>query len=474
MISGDYKLLLVCLIFFLVSGHTLQVSAQDDLFFSEYCEGSSNNKYVEIFNGTDIPISMSSYNVQIAFNADPWIIPMSLSGTLPTGEVYVVCSSMADESITSRADLVTEFLHFDGNDAVGLFRAGVLIDIVGRQGEDPVSGWDVAGTAAATRDHVLLRKWNVTSGNTNWTASAGSDSTNSEWIVCDQDMFSYLGYHLTSPGLPPAVFFEPLCTNMFTTAHNPLTFSVTAMELEGDSITLEAVSLPIGSSFTNATGTSQVTSALEWTPASTGVFSAVFSATDKDGSCTLAANINVTPPWSGSIWINEIHYDNDGADTNEGVEVAGVAGTDLSAYTLYFYNGADSQTYDSNARLDLFGLIDNERRGYGAAWFPHNGIQNGSPDGVALVRSDCWPQVVIQFLSYEGSFMAANGPALGVQSLDINVVEPADSLVGYSVQLHGPGTNYCQFEWSGPQPHSRGEFNPGQRITVPGMFMIVR
>lgn len=470
----NHNVLLLGLMALSVVGCAMQLLAQDDLFFSEYCEGSSRNKYVEIFNGTDGPIVLSSYNVQIGHNGEPWIFPMSLSGTIAAGDVYVVCNSMAHGSITSRADMLTEFLNFDGNDAVGLFKAGILIDVVGRPGENPVSGWDVAGIAAATTDHTILRKWSVPCGNTNWTTSSGSDPTNSEWVVCNQDVFSYLGSHLTIPGIPPAVVFQPFCTNMSTVVSNVLSFSVTATEPEGDSITLQALSLPTGSSFTTATGTVQLTDTFQWTPHATGVFSAVFVASDKDGSCSLAAQIVVTTPWSGPVWINEIHYDNDGADTNEGVEVAGIAGTDLSAYSLCFYNGADCETYDSNASLDLSGQLDNERRGYGAAWFSYNGIQNGSPDGIALVRTDCWPNPIIQFISYEGSFMAADGPAIGVQSVDIAAVEPADTAVGHSLQLTGPGTNCCDFEWTGPIEHSRGKLNTGQRIMVPGTFFIVK
>ena len=71
-----------------------------------------------------------------------------------------------------------------------------LIDIIGTQtGGDPGSGWDVAGVANATKDHTLVRKSSVSAGNTDWSSSAGTTSSNSEWTVYDLHTWSYLGSH---------------------------------------------------------------------------------------------------------------------------------------------------------------------------------------------------------------------------------------------------------------------------------------
>lgn len=124
------------------------------------------------------------------------------------------------------------------------------------------------------------------------------------------------------------------------------------------------------------------------------------------------------PPPSNAAFINEIHYDDAGADTGEGVEIAGVAGTDLTGWSLVLYNGNGGASYGTIA---LAGVIDDEDDGYGALGFAVPGLQNGSPDGVALVDGD---GRVVQFLSYEGSFTATNGPAQGLTSTDIGVAEP--------------------------------------------------
>ena len=94
------------------------------------------------------------------------------------------------------------------------------------------------------------------------------------------------------------------------------------------------------------------------------------------------------------VFINEIHYDNVGADFDEGVEIAGPAGTDLSGWSLLFYNGSNGAPYMQAA---LAGVIDDEQDGYGALAFSIAGIQNGSPDGLALLDA---ADNVLQFHSY--------------------------------------------------------------------------
>ena len=106
--------------------------------------------------------------------------------------------------------------------------------------------------------------------------------------------------------------------------------------------------------------------------------------------------------FSQTVFINEIHYDNTGTDANEGIEIAGPAGTDLTGWTLVPYNGNNGLLYSATS---LSGTIPDQMGGYGTLWFPIVGLQNGSPDGVALVDGS---SVVIQFLSYEGSFTATN------------------------------------------------------------------
>jgi uncharacterized protein len=100
------------------------------------------------------------------------------------------------------------------------------------------------------------------------------------------------------------------------------------------------------------------------------------------------------------VFINEIHYDNFGTDANEGLEIAGPAGTDLSTFTLTLYNGSGGVVYGS---IPLSGVIPNQSNGYGTLCFfglPSNSIQNGAPDGMSLSNATS-----VYFISYEGTFV---------------------------------------------------------------------
>ncbi len=158
------------------------------------------------------------------------------------------------------------------------------------------------------------------------------------------------------------------------------------------------------------------------------------------------------------IFINEIHYDNAGSDSGEGIEVAGPAGTNLSGWTVALYNGSSSQLSVYNT-INLTGVIPDQGNGFGTLSFLQAGIQNGAPDGLALVDAG---SSVVQFLSYEGSFTAASGPAMGLTSTDIGVSETGSTAAGDSLQLTGSGSTYEDFTWATPAPNTFGAVNTGQ------------
>jgi predicted extracellular nuclease len=166
------------------------------------------------------------------------------------------------------------------------------------------------------------------------------------------------------------------------------------------------------------------------------------------------------------VFINEIHYDNIGADSGEAIEVAGPAGTDLTGWSLVLYNGNGGAAYNTTA---LTGVIANQQGGFGTVSYPVTGIQNGSPDGIALVNGGS----VVQFLSYEGSFVAVDGVASGLTSTDIGVSEPSDTPVGNSLQLVGTGNAYGDFTWAAAQPNTFGAVNTGQSFGGPVAPMLV-
>jgi SprB repeat len=166
---------------------------------------------------------------------------------------------------------------------------------------------------------------------------------------------------------------------------------------------------------------------------------------------------------NGPVWINEIHYDNVGGDAGEFIEIAGRAGTNLAGYDLFFYNGATSMmggTYDNEP---LSGVIPDQSNGFGTLAFFIPGIQNGPSDAIALVQGG----TVLQFLSYEGSMTAIGGPANGMVSTDIGVLEPGNDPDGLSLRLTGNGIAYASFVWNNPDvaaPATPGLLNQGQTI----------
>lgn len=161
------------------------------------------------------------------------------------------------------------------------------------------------------------------------------------------------------------------------------------------------------------------------------------------------------------VWINELHYDNDGVDTGEFVELAGIAGTVLTGYRILLYNGGGGAVYNT---VNLSGTIPNEQNGFGTVRiaYPANGIQNGSPDGVALVGPD---DAVIAFLSYEGVFTATSGPAAGMTSTDVGVIEPGTQ-TGTSIGLVGTGDDSADFTWALIADDTPGAVNVGQSFAT--------
>ena len=173
-----------------------------DLFFSEYAEGSSNNKYLEIYNPTTETISLDGYAFANTSNGSDgnyefWNT-FAEGATIAAGGVYLVAHKDADPIILALAS-ETRTLYHNGDDGQALMKGTeenyVVLDRIGDFGADPGSGWSVAGVSNATKDRTLVRKATVVSGNTDWVASAGTSTEDSEWIVKEKDDWTDAGTH---------------------------------------------------------------------------------------------------------------------------------------------------------------------------------------------------------------------------------------------------------------------------------------
>ncbi len=169
------------------------------------------------------------------------------------------------------------------------------------------------------------------------------------------------------------------------------------------------------------------------------------------------------------VFINEIHYDNESTDVGEFVEVVvgpGFAGDD-SGISLWRYNGGDGGLTGGELVLtgaDNYGSPGTSN-GYRIYHFSIAGIQNGAPDGLALTVDGS----VVEFISYEGSFEATEGPAAGMTSVDVGVEQGASTPAGYAaIGRTGAGAEPADFSWvefGGEVAHSPGEVNAGQVLT---------
>lgn len=178
-----------------------------ELFFSEVIEGSSNNKALEIYNGTggSVDLNAGGYNVQIFFNGNASAgLTINLTGTVADGDVYVIAQSSANATILAQADQTNGAGWYNGDDAVVLRKGTTVIDAIGQIGFDPGSEW---GTGlVSTADNTLRRKADVCAGD--------ADGYNAfdpavEWDGYATDTVDGLGAHTASCGgvvdLPPTL-----------------------------------------------------------------------------------------------------------------------------------------------------------------------------------------------------------------------------------------------------------------------------
>ncbi len=167
------------------------VTYATDLFISEYIEGSSNNKAIEIYNGTGQAVDLSRYSVLLYSNGSSDGLSRTLEGTLANGETLVIAHSQANADILAVADITIAYkagefgANWNGNDAIALAKDGVNIDVFGVIGTDPGSAWTWEG--GSTVDRTLVRKASIITPKTTWNSD--------EWDSYPKDTTEHLGSH---------------------------------------------------------------------------------------------------------------------------------------------------------------------------------------------------------------------------------------------------------------------------------------
>jgi predicted extracellular nuclease len=171
-------------------------AAASDLFFSEYIEGSSNNKALEIYNGTGAATDRSAggYSIQMFFNGSASAgLTINLAGTVASGDVFVLAHSSADAAILAQADQTSGAGLFNGDDAVVLRKGTAVIDSIGQVGFDPGSEWGSGN--ASTADNTLVRKVDVCAGDVD---TSNAFDPVGEWDGFANNTFGGLGSHAST------------------------------------------------------------------------------------------------------------------------------------------------------------------------------------------------------------------------------------------------------------------------------------
>ncbi|MEM8906848.1 MAG: lamin tail domain-containing protein, partial [Bacteroidota bacterium] len=405
--------------------------------------GGDVGEFVEIAGTAGIDLSL--YEVYAYEGSDGFFdAQVSLSGVIPN-------ESMGFGAVSfTRTELPTGFFENGPNDGIALVEiaTGIVIDFISYEGTVTANNGPATGM---TSTDIGTEPGDDPVGQSLQLSGTG----------CDAMSFTWSGPSTASPGMLNAgQTFDPAACMSSSAA------MVSFMEVRTPSPTCpQEGTLTRTWTATDACGntaqTTQVLTIVDTTPP---------VICDAPGDITISCDVAIpTPPvvtafdncdFTGIgniVWVNEFHYDNTGGDVGEFIEVAGIAGTDLTGYSLALYNGANGLLDET---IDLSGTIPAETCGFGALSFPAVGLMNGSPDGFALVQDG----TVLEFLSYEGTFTAMDGPAMGMMSTDVGVSEPGTTPVGQSLQLTGSGSGSMAFTWTGPAAESPGMLNVGQTL----------
>lgn len=331
-----------------------------------------------------------------------------------------------------------------------VYRSGTAISsggCAGLLGEATISCTDTAGTAGTTYTYTVEAVNDLGSKSAGGTSAVAADATDDGWAptITSGPSASATSSNFTVSWTTNEVADSYL--EWGTTSGSYLNNTSDATDVTAHSLTANGL----------AATTTYYYRVCSTDPCGYGpTCSAEATVATSGGSCDPGTN---TP-----VFINEFHYDNNSTDVGEFVEVAGPAGTDLSNWSIAVYNGNGgglSSNMSPNP-VPLTGIISDSGSGYGVYSKAIAGLENGAPDGLALVNAS---GTVVQFLSYEGSFTATAGPASGMTSTDVGVAESSTGPIGFSLQLTGgPGFVYEDFSWSGPAADSPGSLNSGQTM----------
>ena len=202
----------------------------EDLFFSEYLDGTGWDKGLEIYNpSATASADLSEYAVKTYNNGSTVAThEVQLSGSLGPGEVFTIVNPLAPPFLLQLADVIDDVTLFNGNDATTLERNGVEVDVLGEVGVNPGEGWPVNDVTML--HHTLVRNADVTVGSDDW------DVVQTQWQDYPENTYDYFGDHTAQP------------CGLDTNAMPTIGFAVAdVVAFEGDVIAFELpVDMPVG------------------------------------------------------------------------------------------------------------------------------------------------------------------------------------------------------------------------------------
>lgn len=454
-------------LFFSILIVLLCLSTAKAQIISQYIETSSGStpKGIEIWNNTSSALNFAT-NILVIEKGTNGAIPSPdftlSSGTLAANAVLVIgTSDMQTITESNGSTFHLKAFTFNGDDALVVKYGGVITDVLGVPGSDPGTAW--SGSGVSTADRNIAIKVGITTGDTDgWidpslrfeTVSTNNSATGfgiaplapTPSITLSNATLSNFNYVIEkgpSGGQSFVVSGIWLSENITITPSPNYEISLDNISFQSTAITLSQLSGTVA----NTTVYTRLKTGL-----SEGVYNENISLTStgvptKTVLCT--GRVCAIP----NAWINEFHYDNNGTDEEEAIEIIikNAADYNLADFSLSLYNGGDGTVYGSQTVNNF--TAGQTLNGYSVFYWKPSSLQNG-PDGFSLN----YLGTSVQFVSYEGSFNATDGPATGLTSTRIYTVEGSTTPVGNSLQLTGSGNIYSHFVW-GSQQASLGSAN---------------
>ena len=450
---------------------TASFSQATDLFFSQYGEGSGNNKFIEIYNGTGQDVDLSNYAFPSVGNAPD--VPgtheywnnFPEGAVIANGDVYVIAHPSAVPEILATADHTHQYLS-NGDDgyalALGSEESYTYIDFIGDFNGDPGDGWDVAGVFEATRNHTLTRKSSVCQGNPDWDASRGTNEEDSEWIVSMQNDSSGLGSHvaecssdssvlITSPAngvtIAPGIVYvdiEYSISNFELGIDGDATFAFQSMNAEGTMIENEMYTIT-----PNVPITLTVTCGLTYQVSITLYGNGGIAG---NSTVTFYAPTCVDCPDVGSVIITEILNNADGND--DGKEWFEIYNTSDSAIDLQDWTvtdeGSNTFTISESLVIEAGGFLVlgeetdptlNSGAEVDYAWGTNTNFTLGNSDDEVILSCG---GVIIDMVAYDNgdTFPDPNSFSMALSPDAYNSVDnDLGENWGISLQPYGDGEN---------------------------------